>query len=448
MDPKKNKLLKFAINILLISLFLNSCTKKNDTIKDLINLDQNHTEYLSNIDTKKNHIPWYYQKIIFENFKRKYYSPWTKKRSHIKQSTLDNEYKNISSKKRFGENKIEIENEWFTKIKDNVNSKTFPNFQRYAITITNTNLRILPTSKPIFSGFTDDSNGFPFDIIQNSTIPANTPIYISHISKDKGWVLVESSYAHGWINIRDIAYAGPKFRKKFKDQSNFIAISDDDFPIKTFSGNHLYNGFIGMIFPLIKESKYNYHILTAKPSTTQFAYIVESVISKTTAEKMPVPLNVKNISSICNKLTNKPYGWGGLYNNRDCSAMIKDIYTPFGIWLPRNSTSQAKKGGLFIDLKNLDKNDKEDFIIKNATPYLTLLWFPGHIMLYIGEKDQSPIVFHNIWGIKTKDEKKRKIIGKSVITTLQPGEGLENLDKTSNFLNRIEAMTLIAPRYN
>ena len=202
-----------------------------------------------------------------------------------------------------------------------------------------------------------------------------------------------------------------------------------------------------MVFPLLKESKRNYHILTAAATTTKYAYSKESVISKAHARRMPVPLNIENVSSICGKLTNKPYGWGGLYNNRDCSAMIKDIYTPFGIWLPRNSTSQAKNGGLFFDLSNLEAESKEEFILNNAVPYLTLLWFPGHIMLYIGEKDEDPIVFHNIWGIRTNDERKRKIIGKSVITTLQPGEGIENADETADFLERIKAMTLISPRY-
>ena len=439
---------RFFTLFLMVSLFLIlSCSPKDEVVKDLVSLNQNHTEYIENIDSKKNYMPWHHQKIIFQNYKRIFFSPWRKTRSNITKKKIYNEFERINSKTRFGENKVPIDKDWFSKIKQNLDAEKFPNFKKYGITIANSNLRILPTQKPIFSGFTDDSNGFPFDIIQNSTIPANTPIYISHISKNKEWVLVESSYAHGWVKIRDIAYAGPKFRKRFKNHNSFVAVTEDDFPVRTFSGDHLYNGFIGMVFPLLKESKRNYHILTAAATTTKYAYSKESVISKAHARRMPVPLNIENVSSICGKLTNKPYGWGGLYNNRDCSAMIKDIYTPFGIWLPRNSTSQAKNGGLFFDLSNLEAESKEEFILNNAVPYLTLLWFPGHIMLYIGEKDEDPIVFHNIWGIRTNDERKRKIIGKSVITTLQPGEGIENADETADFLERIKAMTLISPRY-
>ena len=68
-------------------------------------------------------------------------------------------------------------------------------------------------------------------------------------------------------------------------------------------------------------------------------------------------------------------------------------------------------------------------------------------MLYIGEKDNESLVFHNIWGIRTKDKMKRKIIGKAVITTLNPGKELAEVDKSFNFLSRIKGMTLLTPRY-
>ena len=144
-------------------------------------------------------------------------------------------------------------------------------------------------------------------------------------------------------------------------------------------------------------------------------------------------------------LIDQPYGWGGLYNNRDCSAMIRDIFTTFSIWLPRNSTNQAKKGGLYIDLNSLSNEEKQTFIKENAIPYLTLLWFPGHIMLYIGEKEDDALVFHNIWGLRTKDKMKRMIIGKAVITTLSPGDEMATIDKSFNFLSRIKGMTLLIP---
>ena len=396
------------IAILLISWTCTSCKEQHKTIQKTIHLQQTHDAYLNKNTSDDIHLSYSHQQLFFKKPKSKAFSTMAFKKTSIKKTKTENEFKRINSSKKYGENKQEINSEWFDKHYQNMNLNTFPNINKPAITIENSNLRLIPTSKPIFNGINNNVDGFPFDVNQNSAIPANTPIYIAHISKDKAWVLVETSFAYGWIKIRDIAYAGPKFQKKFLNHSQFVAITEDDLAIKTFAGNYLFNGYIGMMFPLLKETSINYHIITACANTSKYAYIKESVISKKTAKKMPIPLTIKNISTICNKVTNKPYGWGGLYNNRDCSAMIKDIFTPFGIWLPRNSTSQAKKGGFYIDISTMQPHMKEQFILENAIPYLTLLWFPGHIMLYIGEQDNYPIVFHNIWGVRTTDHLKEK----------------------------------------
>ena len=69
-------------------------------------------------------------------------------------------------------------------------------------------------------------------------------------------------------------------------------------------------------------------------------------------------------------------------------------------------------------------------------------------MLYIGQNDDKAIVFHNIWGLRTKDELGRKIIGKSVITTLDPGKNLRNADPNGSLIKRVEGITLLVPRYH
>ena len=72
--------------------------------------------------------------------------------------------------------------------------------------------------------------GFPFDYNQNSSIKMNTPIFISHFSKDKAWVFVESNFATGWLNTKDIAYIDDVLINKFKSGTYFVA-TEDNFPI-------------------------------------------------------------------------------------------------------------------------------------------------------------------------------------------------------------------------
>jgi hypothetical protein len=104
--------------------------------------------------------------------------------------------------------------------------------------------------------------------------------------------------------------------------------------------------------------------------------------------------------------------------------------------------------GTYIDLQSLDPGQKEKIIIEKGIPYLTLLWRKGHIMLYIGELNGRALIFHNVWGIKTKDfrgREGRKIIGKAVITTLYPGDELSCLDPEGLLIKNISGMTILTP---
>jgi hypothetical protein len=129
--------------------------------------------------------------------------------------------------------------------------------------------------------------------------------------------------------------------------------------------------------------------------------------------------------------------------------MTRDFFAVFGIWLPRHSEDQVKEVGTYINLQGLPSEEKEKIILARGVPYLSLLWRKGHVMLYIGAKDGRALIFHNIWGIRTKDlagREGRKIIGQAVITTLQPGQELRDIDSASgSLLDNISAMNILSP---
>ena len=131
--------------------------------------------------------------------------------------------------------------------------------------------------------------------------------------------------------------------------------------------------------------------------------------------------------------------------HRDCSSMTKDFFTPFGIYLKRNSFGQ-REAGRYIEIKGLSQEEKKHQIIEKGMPFLTLIYAKGHIMLYVGMKDKEPLIFHNIWGIKTlkdNDKEDRFIIGKTVITTLELGKDLPNYMQRDNLLSKIEGIVIL-----
>jgi hypothetical protein len=150
------------------------------------------------------------------------------------------------------------------------------------------------------------------------------------------------------------------------------------------------------------------------------------------------------LSEITKEVSKTNYGWGGMYEQRDCSSMLRDMFTPFGIWLPRNSYQQSKVGKI-ISLKDMSEEKKIITIKEKAIPFQTLLYKKGHIVLYVGTYNDDIVVFHNTWGIKTKKDgvEGRLIIGRAIFSTLKLGEEQKDYDKSSELLKNMTSMNII-----
>ncbi len=387
-----------------------------------------------------------FQKKMDKSFNKTYFKPWNMKKIRESKKSAMWAFYAYSKAKMYGENHILLPKDWFKKQKENANFNNFNKINKKAITVVNSNLRNFPTNKPIFKDVRQAGEGFPFDYGQNSAIKANSPILISHYSKDRAWAYVQSSFALGWVEIRDIAFVDKKFQQKFQNNKYVVSIKEK-FPVYDSIDNFKFYAKVGAIFPLLKEFKDSYEVIIALKNLSGNALISNTKISKNVVAKKPIDFNQINTALIANELLNEPYSWGGLLENRDCSATTKDFFAPFGIWLPRNSKAQVNSNiGNFISLKNLTPKAKEDIILAKAVPFLTIIYLKGHIMLYVGKYNGKPAVLHNAWGIKTIENGKegRYIIGKTAITSLEPGKGLKGVDNKKSLLNRVRGMRILA----
>ncbi len=442
-----------AVFFLVVGLIIfSSCSYKYpyNTIKDERELKQNALAYVHPKEAEKVLINIEYQKLIDKKYNEKFFKPWERSKAGYRKKDIDWGFRVYKNKEIYGENKRRISKEWLDRLKEKADFESYPNFNKRGIVVVNSDLRVLPTHKPVFYSFEKAGEGYPFDYMQNSAVYAGTPVFISHVSKDGEWFLVEAPFAAGWIPSKDVAVVDREFINNYKKE-RFIAFIKDE--ISVFDENNIFRfkGKIGSIFPLLYEDEKSFRIYLPVKDTDGFAILISGVVPKDTAVIKPLTITELNIAKVINQLINQPYGWGGLYRNRDCSATLKDLFTPFGIWLPRNSTAQAK-AGLFISFKGLSVKQKEKLISESGFPFMTLLWMRGHIMLYIGKRDDNLFIFHNFWGIKTKDfwgKEGRFVVGKAVITTLKPEGDLPNIDtKKGRFLDRLKGMSiLMPPRY-
>jgi len=416
---------------------LSSKKEKNmERISDLDQFDQNISSYLINFKNRG---------LIgdIHKYENSYFKPWNLKRIDIPLEDAKWAYKAFTVKNSYGENLKLLDDSFFQDIYERSNFQAYASLNRTAITLKALDIRAFPSDKPLLMDPSKAGEGFPFDYLQNSTIAPNKPILVSHYSRDKEWVFIESSFAFGWVKARDIVYIPRKYIKLYKDAKKLFFIQEN-IPIYDRYNNFLFRSRIGMMLPEIENPSSKYALLAIANYKNTQAYYIESKVSKDIVHEGILEFNRENITMIFNEIRETKYGWGGMYGDRDCSSTLRDFFAPFGIWLPRNSYKQSQVGKV-ISLEGLTNQEKLLKIKEDAIPFETLLYKRGHILLYVGIVNGKVIVFHNTWGIKTKQNGKegRFIIGKPIFSTLEVGKNLKYYDKKSSLLSNLKSMNIL-----
>lgn len=381
------------------------------------------------------------QETAFEvqkHFEERYYSPWMYAAAPI--CVKEAKWPISAFSGGYGSNLIRVDPSWIPELVIQSNYEAFSTVNIPAVTTKWMNMRVFPTQKPLYKNPALPGEGYPFDLLQNSSVAFNEPVFISHYSKDASWVYIFTNNASGWVESDGVAVIKPEQIVLMLEKKK-VFITQDRVPLYDVAHKFVTYSRIGMVLPLIKET----------PDYFKVLYVSRTGIS----EEMSIPkevahvgyhlLNKEEIIKIGSHMLRNTYGWGGMFEERDCSSMIRDFFTPFGIWLPRNSASQAKKGEVLF-FNGLDNGQKLALIKEKGVPFETILYKKGHVLLYIGTYEGNVMVMHNIWGIRTIDatgKKGRVIVGKTAITTLQLGQEVENFDANNMLLSKLVSMNIL-----
>lgn len=434
--------------IVFLFLCLTGCSKE-DVIHTLEqNVAQNATNYIQEnlvVDAKT-------EQTISHDFLMHFFSPWNLKQLDAVTDRIKKEQIELISKYKnqpfIGENSHLYPDTWMLEIIKNINFANFPNLKMRGITVQDANIRVLPSIEPAFESWNKPGEGYPFDDLQQSFIAANTPIFVWHISRDGAWYFIMTDSYTGWISKENIAFVNNDFMQVWENYSHVAALHDN-IPVFDNYTNFLFKSRIGMIYPVIQRNTFNYQILTAMRDENYFATAKLANIPIKYATEFPLLISTKNVAVLANTILGNYYGWGGMYGYRDCSATLKDLFAPFGIWLPRNSQDQLQESS-FIDLSKMSNAEKVKTLLEKGIPFFTLVHLPGHILLYLGKINDDIFVLHNMWGLHTKNifmQSGRRIVGQTVITPLTFGK--QYLDVKQTFLDKIDgARVLIYASFN
>jgi hypothetical protein len=429
-----------------LAFVLSACCGNQPIIRDIQRLPQDASFYLPKDWADRPALDPAAQQALNEHYNQVFFAPWHRDQPAYGKEEMLQRLEKFRGNLGYGENRQPHTRQWLEQLEQDMVLQRYPNAGFAAITSAGTDLRELPTLKPHFNAFDVPGEGYPFDNFQYSAIPANTPVFVSHLTANRSWALVESHYGLGWLRSGDVASVQDDFMRSW-EVGRYVTLTKDDWPLYDDRGRFLFRVPVGLMLPIADETTDGYRVLVGVADENRSARLREISLPREAVARKPLTLTPANIARIANQFMNQPYGWGGLYGNRDCSATLKDLFAPFGLWLPRNSFHQVHSAGIFLPLYQLSPAAKTQTILAEGVPFLTLLWAKGHIALYLGNYCGQPVVFHNLWGIRTMDwrgQAGRKVIGHAAITTLHPGAELCNVDRVhGDLLTRIEGMAIL-----
>jgi hypothetical protein len=374
----------------------------------------------------------------------RFFAPWRQTRASLSASEISWGVRSLGSKQGYAENLQPYPQDRWVHIVALQDLPNYPSLRLAAITVRNTALRVLPSSRPFFLDPAQPGEGFPFDYFQNTALWLGTPVFITHASLDRAWYYVETAFANGWVRGEDVALTDRHFCAQYESKS-MVALRRDEVPL-VGQGMFLGQTHIGAIFPLLFRSAHGFTVRVPVRDGTGQARMVPAELGYPLASLMPLPLTSRVVAELADAMSGQLYGWGGMFENRDCSSTMRDLFLPFGVWLPRNSSQQAKMGGELISLEGLDAQSKLFAIRSQGKAFASLISLPGHVGLYLGTDGRGdPLMLHNLWGVRTAlpdGGEGRAVVGRLVISTLRPGEERDDV-RRNGFLDKVRGLTLV-----
>lgn len=348
----------------------------------------------------------------------------------------------------------------------------------YGFLVRKTDLRVLPTSDPLFDG-----PGDPYiDNLQASSLEAGTALVIQATTKDGEWIYVTTEKTSGWIPKSSAATTTPEaFLERYR-ASGALTVIDTKADLWLDPGQTRFACSVRMGSRLLpattedpvaespaentaeipaenpaevpaKKPAGSSVIAVSMPERDEDGTLVERTlwVKAGSVTQGVLPCTPRTVYEEAFKQLDAPYGWGGSFGEQDCSQFLCEVFATMGITLPRNSSKQAKSGvslKAFAAIPGTDGIARAGYIVDHAPPSATLLRFPGHIMLYLGSVDGVPFAIHATFGYRENEpsciqgfsRERIRLINRVVVSNLELGKGTS----VGSHLSRLTDLALIA----
>ncbi len=320
--------------------------------------------------------------------------------------------------------------EWLSSIKENSNLSELNSLKydatRRGITTKNLAARLLPTDQHAFENPLLPGEGDTFDYLQMSAVWVGTPVYILAETRDRVWDLVLTPDFIAWVKSEGIALTDENFLQDWSAAASkkLVAITKTATPLQKEQGELLSLAYVGACFPQGHSAS---TIMVPNADQDHHAKMEEISMDPQAIAPIPLSLTPHHMADIMETLIGRPYGWGGMDFNNDCSAELKNLFLPFGIYLPRHSSDQMAVGQV-IDKSADSYEDRLSYLVDYGKPFLSLIYigkYPGEDPKYYSVLDDTShqpllaMTYQNLWGLRpASGTPRRAIIGRATFFPL------------------------------
>ena len=274
---------------------------------------------------------------------------------------------------------------------------------RYGVTTARAAIRNLPTGQGLVYYAADKE----FDVLQETMLDPGEPVAILHQSANGYFYYVQSYNYSGWLSRFNVGLTDKKTWLQFAKPKDFLVVTDAKYSIKVGKNDVLYQQ--GARLPIVTEQPtfYTVEVPQKLPNGRLQKYKVNVPKISKAVHKGYLPYTTNNILRSAFRFYGMPYGWGGLKDSVDCSALVLNAYRTVGLYLPRNSDEQANTAGVRTLLEGLDKG-KRLAVIKDLQPGAAL-YMDGHVVMYLGQINGAPYSIHALGSHFVKGERQREM---------------------------------------
>ena len=253
---------------------------------------------------------------------------------------------------------------------------------KYAVTTERVNVRLLPIVW----------TGEKFDNLQGTALDPAEAVAVMWESADGEYNFVQARNYFGWIEKNKLAFTTREIWLKYVKPENFIVVTANKKTVEVDGKNILFQ--MGAIIPIDKTDDKNFwHAQIPINDNGKLRQAVVKIPKDDTVHKNFLPCTTNNFIKQSFKFLGDEYGWGGLKDSVDCSALTSDIYRSMGIEIPRDADRQEVC--MPIVTKFNQQNYDERVNILKRSPTGALLFKRGHVLMFLGnDAEGTPIAIH------------------------------------------------------